>query len=504
MGAPQPSAPAYAAAEARFRRIGLLGGVQSFLDWDTATMMPRGGAEARAEQQAAIAAVVHREVCAPDLGDLLARAADESLAAGPAANLRAMRHRRIHAAAVPERLVEEANRATARCEIAWRDARPANDFTGLKPHLEAVVRLVRERARAKADALSVSPYQALLDEYNPGLSEATVSRFFDVVESFLPDLARTVMKRQAREPKPRALPGPIAADVQRRLGERLMRMLGFDFTHGRLDESRHPFMRGSGDDVRVTMRTDPNDVVSGLLAVAHEMGHALYERGLPVDWRWQPGGEAAGMAMHEAQALLWEMQIVRGRAFLGYFAPILRDSLGLDSAALAAGNLVRVVQHVEPSMIRVDADECTYPLHVLLRYRLETALFDGSLDVADIPGAWNDAMERYIGVRPHTDSEGCMQDIHWMLGNFGYFPSYALGVTAAAQMVAAARRDLGDLDGAVGRGEFAGLLGWLRTHVHVHGSLRSIDELLTAATGRSYDASALEAHLRRRYLAGAT
>jgi carboxypeptidase Taq len=234
------------------------------------------------------------------------------------------------------------------------------------------------------------------------------------------------------------------------------------------------------------------------------MGHALYERGLPVDWRWQPGGEAAGMAMHEAQALLWEMQIVRGRAFLGYFAPILRDSLGLDSAALAAGNLVRVVQHVEPSMIRVDADECTYPLHVLLRYRLETALFDGSLDVADIPGAWNDAMERYIGVRPHTDSEGCMQDIHWMLGNFGYFPSYALGVTAAAQMVAAARRDLGDLDGAVGRGEFAGLLGWLRTHVHVHGSLRSIDELLTAATGRSYDASALEAHLRRRYLAGAT
>ncbi len=500
MGAPQPPSPAYTALEARFRRIGLLGGVQAFLDWDTATMMPRGGAEARAEQQAAIAAVVHREVCAPELGDLLECATTETLDSGRAANLRAIRHRRTHAVAVPEHLVEEVNRATARCEMAWRDARPANDFASLRPHLEGVVRLVRERARAKAEALSVSPYQALLDEHNPGLTEATVSRFFDAVEAFLPDLASQVMAQQAREPAPLPLPAPIAADVQRRLGEHLMRLLGFDFAHGRLDESRHPFMSGSADDVRITMRTDPNDVLSGLLAVAHETGHALYERGLPTAWRWQPGGDAAGMAMHEAQALLWEMQIMRGRAFLRHFAPILQEQLGQRGPALAADNLVRVVQRVEPGMIRVDADECTYPLHVLLRYRLETALFDGSLDVADLPAAWGDAMQRYIGVRPRNDGEGCMQDIHWMLGNFGYFPSYALGVTAAAQMVAAARKELGDLDDAIGRGQFTGLLGWLRTHVHDHGSLRSIDELLTTATGRSFDATALETHLRHRYL----
>ncbi|MBM3506144.1 MAG: carboxypeptidase M32 [Alphaproteobacteria bacterium] len=495
------TASAYAQLEDRFRRVGLISGIQAILDWDTATMMPRGGAEARAEQQAAIATLVHREVCEPSLGDLLENAAHERLSAERADNLRAMRHRRAHATAVPERLVEEVNRATALCEMAWRDARPADDFAALLPHLEAVVRLVRERAQAKAAALAMSPYQALLDEHNPGLTDATVRRLFDTIETFLPALVREVRDVQGRRPAPVPLPAPVPADAQRRLGERLMRALGFDFTHGRLDESRHPFMSGSGDDVRITMRTDENDVLCGLFAVIHETGHALYERGLPAAWRWQPGGDAAGSAMHEAQALLWEMQVARGRAFLSYLAPLLTGFFG---APVDAANLARLVQKVEPGMIRVDADECTYPLHVLLRYRLETALFDGRLDVADLPGAWNDAMERLLGIRPRNDGEGCMQDIHWMLGNFGYFPSYALGVTAAAQMVAAARKELGDLDAAIARGEFTGLLGWLRRNVHAHGSLRPIDDLLRGAVGTSFDAAALEVHLRRRYVERAT
>ncbi|MSP20138.1 MAG: carboxypeptidase M32 [Alphaproteobacteria bacterium] len=495
MTAPGASHSAYTALEARFRRIGLLGGVQALLDWDTATMMPSGGGEARAEQHAVIATIVHAETCAPDIGDLLARADDKNLGEAERGNLRAMRHCYVHATAVDARLVEEVNRATARCEMAWRDAKPASDFAALKPHLEAVLALVRERAATKAAVLGGSPYQALLDEHNPGLTQTAVRDFFAQIERFLPGLVREVLDTQGPPPANMRVAAPLAA--QQRLGADLMRLMGFDFVHGRLDESRHPFMSGTGDDVRITMRTDEGDFVTGMLAVIHETGHALYERGLPARWRWQPGGDAAGSAMHEAQALLWEMQIGRGRPFLTAVAPIASARLGTP---LDAARLIAIVQRVEPGMIRVDADECTYPLHVLLRFQLEEALFDGRLAVADLPGAWSDAMQRLIGIRPANHAEGCLQDIHWMLGSFGYFPSYALGVAAAAQMVEAAETEMGDLSGALANGNVSGLLGWLRTNIHAHGSLLSADAILTRATGRSFDATALERHLRRRYL----
>lgn len=489
------TASAYAALEDRFRRIGLLGGVQSLLDWDTATMMPDGGGESRAEQQAVLAALVHREVVAPDIGDLIARAGTERLSDAQRGNLRAIRHRYVHSTAVDTRLVEEINRATAKCEMAWRDAKPANDFAGLRPHLESVLRLVRERAAAKAAALQVAPYQALLDEFNPGLRHADVRTFFARLEAFLPALLRTVLDRQG--PPPATLRIPASQGAQARFGAELMRRMGFDFAHGRLDESRHPFMSGTGDDVRITMRTDEADFVTSMLAVVHETGHALYERGLPAAWRWQPGGDAAGSAMHEAQALLWEMVVGRSRAFLTALAPMASQTLGLP---IDPEGLIAIVQRVEPGFIRVDADEVTYPLHVLLRCQLEEALFEDRLTVADLPGAWDEAMQRLLGVRPRTDTEGCLQDIHWMLGNFGYFPSYALGVAAGAQMFASATKVRGDLWPAVARGDTSGLFGWLRQHIHAHGSLLPAAEILTRATGRSFDAGALEEHLRRRYV----
>ena len=490
---------AYAALADRFRRIGLLGGVESLLSWDTATMMPDGGAEARAEQQAAVASVVHRDLCDPAVGPLLDRAAGERLDAGQESNLRLMRHEWAHATAVPERLVEEVHRATAACEMAWREARPADDFAGLRPKLETVVRLVRERAAAKADALGVAPYQALLDEHNPGVLWADIDGVFEVIETHVAPLVPLAMERQARGLEPLPLPH-VAPDAQRRLGRRLMQMLGFDFAHGRLDESRHPFMSGTPEDVRITMRTATNDFVSGMQAVAHETGHALYERGLPDAWRWQPAGRAVGMAVHEAQALLWEMQVVRGRVFLNRFAAVAREAAGLDHPALSADNLIRLVQRVQPGMIRVDADEVTYPLHVLLRYRLELALFDGRLEVADLPDAWGDGMERLLGIRPRHHGEGCLQDIHWTLGSFGYFPSYALGVTAAAQMFHAAEASDPALGLSLTVGDYSPLLRWLRMHVHRHGSLYSTQDLLVRATGRSFDAAALVAHLRARYV----
>ena len=495
-----PPPPAYAAAADKFRRIGVLASVQSLLDWDTATMMPRGGSDARAEQQATLAAVAHRELCDPAVGDVLDRALAEHLDAGQAANLRAMRRRWLHATAVPERLVEEVSRATTACEMVWRDARAANDFAALRPHLETVLRLVRERGQAKADPLGVTSYEALLDEFNPELPRSEVDRVLGDLERILPPLLQEVLAHQGSRPAPAPLPH-AAPEQQHRFGKALMAALGFDFERGRLDESRHPFMSGGGDDIRVTMRTSGEDFVSGMLAVAHETGHALYEGGLPLTWRWQPAGDAVGMAMHEGQALLWEMQVARGRDFLRFVTPLAQRELGVT---VSADQLIGTVQHVRLGMIRVDADEVTYPLHVLLRYRLETALFSGDLQLASLPGAWSDAMHALFGVRPANDAEGCMQDIHWMMGSFGYFPSYALGAVAAAQLFQAAESETPSLREDLRGGDGRPLLRWLRGNVHAHGSLLSTVEVMQQATGRSFDPRALEAHLRRRYLAEAT
>lgn len=494
-----PGTPsAYAAVADRFRRIGVLGSVQSLLDWDTATMMPRGAASARAEQQATLAAIAHRETCDPALGHLLARAESEPLDAAQHANVRAMRRRWLHATAVPEDLVEELTRVTTECELIWRDARAANDFARLRPYLANVLALVRRKGEAKAAALGVSPYEALLDEFNPGLPKSEIDRTLSELERELPGLLRQVLDAQRGQPAPFAA---APAERQHRLAKVLMAALGFDFDRGRLDESPHPFMSGGGDDIRITTRWTGQDFVSGLLAVAHETGHALYEGGLPAAWRWQPAGDAVGMAMHEGQALLWEMQVARGRDFLGFAAPLIERELGIS---VPPADLVHTVQHVQPGLIRVDADEVTYPLHVVLRYRLERALFAGDLALADLPGAWNEAMRDLLGITPPTDADGCMQDIHWMMGSFGYFPSYALGAVAAAQLFQAAEREVPDLRPHLGRGDGGPLLQWLRRNVHGHGSLLPTVDLLRQATGRSFDAASLLWHLRRRYLERAT
>jgi carboxypeptidase Taq len=237
-----------------------------------------------------------------------------------------------------------------------------------------------------------------------------------------------------------------------------------------------------------------------MMAVLHETGHAMYERQLPVDWRSQPVGGARGMATHESQSLLIEMQASRSAEFVGWFAPVVRDAFSGTGPAWETGNVLRHYRRVERGLIRVDADEVSYPLHVILRFDLERALFAGELEIADLPGAWNDAMERYVGVRPDDDRDGCMQDIHWMDGAFGYFPSYTLGAIAAAQFFGAACDAHPEVNEELGRGEFGTLMGWLRENIHQHGALHSTEELLVRATGRGFDPVGYLDHLRRRYL----
>jgi carboxypeptidase Taq len=280
-----------------------------------------------------------------------------------------------------------------------------------------------------------------------------------------------------------------------------MEALGFDFRHGRLDVSLHPFTGGVPDDVRITTRYNENDFNRSLMGVLHETGHALYERGLPAAARDQPVGEALGMAMHESQSLLIEMQVCRSNEFLAFAAPRMAQAFGGVGPAWSAENLHRLAIRVIPGLIRVDADEVTYPLHVILRYRLEQALLADELKLADLPDAWRAGMKETLGVDVPSDRDGCLQDIHWPSGSFGYFPTYTLGAMAAAQLFATAKAADARIAPGIAAGNFTPLLNWLRKNVHARGSFdASTDELLTAVTGKPLAADAFKAHLRARYL----
>lgn len=499
---------AYQTLEKRFRRIAVLGEAQGILHWDHATIMPSGGSQGRAEQLAELRAVEHGFLTAADMGELIDKASAE-VEAGDGdtgredwrrANLREMRRRWRAATALSEDLVGRLSRASSACEHAWQEARPAADFSRVREPLREVVAAVREAAAAKADVLGVSRYDALLDDYEPDGRSEEIDRVFGVLEARLPQLLGRVLERQAAEPAPSLPRGPFPAEKQRLLGVRLMKALGFDFEHGRLDVSLHPFCGGTPDDVRITTRYDEDDFTSAIMGVLHETGHGLYERGLPREWRLQPVGEAHGMSLHESQSLLVEMQVCRSREFLGFAAPIMQEVLGGSGPAWEPDNLYRLYTRVERSHIRVDADEVTYPLHVILRYRLEKAVIEGRLEVDDLPDAWNETFEKLVGIPVPDDRVGVLQDIHWYDGAWGYFPTYTLGAMTAAQLFDAAKQAEPEIVPAIARGDFRPLMIWLREHVHGKGRLLPPRELVTRATGKPLDPEIFLAHLERRYL----
>jgi carboxypeptidase Taq len=494
---------AYRTLHDRFARLGALSEAVGILHWDAATTMPAGGAASRGEQLATLKVVLHEGLTDPALPDLLDEADGQNdLDAWQRANIAEMRRDVAHATAVPGDLVAAISKTCSDCEMLWRKARPANDFAAILPHLEKVLSLTREVAAAKAAALNKTPYDALLDAYEPGGSTTTIDRLFAELAAVLPDMIDQALAQQASRPSPLQPLGPFPIPAQRALGLALMTRLGFDFDRGRLDISAHPFTGGTPSDVRVTTRYDESDFRQSLMAALHECGHALYELGLPAEWVRQPVGAARGMSLHESQSLLIEMQICRGREFMSFAAPLIRDALGGTGAAWDAENLYRLGTRVERSLIRVDADELTYPAHVMLRYRLERALIAGEMAAADLPREWQRGMRELIGVAPPTDTLGCLQDIHWYEGAWGYFPTYTLGAMNAAQLFAAAKAaDPATLSRIAG-GDFEALLHWLRQNVHEKAASRSTDQIMTEATGRPTETAPFIAHLRARYLSG--
>jgi carboxypeptidase Taq len=490
---------AYDRLTARFARIATINEASAMLSWDAAAMMPSGGAAARGDQLAVLAGVAHGMLIAPEAADDVA-AAQAGEDPWRAANLHLMRHAHTRATAVPADLVEAQARANSACEKIWRQARRTSDFALVAPHLAEVINLTRQYAAALAPALGLSQYDALMDGFQRGIGAADVGPVFDAYRAFLADALPRAEARQAGRPAPTRPQGPFSPEAQEALCRRLSAAAGLEADHSRLDRSTHPFCGGTATDVRITTRYNPDDFSQSLMGVMHETGHALYERGLPAAHARQPVGEAAGMGVHESQSLIIEMQACRSDAYLSWLGPQLLETFGGDPAAYARENLGLLWRHVGRGFIRVDADEMTYPAHVILRFRLEQALISGDLVVADLPGAWNDGMRDLLGIVPPDDARGCLQDIHWYDGAFGYFPSYTLGAMAAAQLMAAARRAVADLDLALARGDLAPLIGWLRRHVHGRGSLLGFNDLLREATGKPLDPADFEAHLTARYL----
>lgn len=492
---------AYNKLAKRFERLSILEQALSVLYWDMAAMMPEGGASARGRQIATLRGMIHELLTHPENEDLFGDAGEGAgLDPWKRANLREMRRIWMHATCVPARLVEEMSLKGSECEVVWRKARKDNDFRTLAPFLQGVLDLGREAAEIKAEAFGVSPYDALLDQYEPGGKSEKIDAVFEDLVEFLPGFLEEVLAVQSRRPLPVRPEGPFPESVQRELAAQMMKALGFDFAHGRLDTSHHPFCGGYPEDVRLTTFYDEENFLKGMMGVLHETGHALYEQGLPKEWRAAPVGQARGMSVHESQSLFVEMQVSRSRAFARWAAPIYRQAFGGEGQAWESENLYRVTSHVERSLIRVEADEVTYPCHVILRYRLEKAMIAGELDVAELPEAWNAGMQELVGITPPDDRDGCMQDIHWMDGTFGYFPTYTLGAMTAAQLGAAARADLGDLDELIERGEFKPIIDWQRERIHQRGAFLPTEELLQEATGSTLDARYFKEHLRQRYL----
>jgi carboxypeptidase Taq len=495
------AASPYQQLEQEFRRLHAFRGALSLLRWDAAVMMPRGSADVRGEQLAALETEHHALLTTPKVARLLERAeaGASQLEDWPLANLHEMRRQRDHAIATPPSLIARLAKATARAEVFWVEAKKANDFKLLAPHLDEVVHLVRDKAALLGQARGLAPYDALVDGFTPGISTADIDTIFKALSRKLPGLINQAIEVQAAH-APTPLTGKFTVARQRALSVDVLKALGFPFDRGRLDESEHPFTEGVPGDIRVTTRFDLIDPFSGLLGAVHETGHAMYDLGLPLEWRDQPVGRDRGLALEESQSLLFEMNLCRSRSFVKYVRPLMEKYLQVSGPEWEEANLYRHLIRVRRSTIRMDADELTYPVHIMLRYELEKKILEGSLPVADLPEAWNANLEQRLNIRPINDVDGCLQDIHWAVGHFGYFPSYALGAVIAGQLNEAMRASRPTLDEEIALGVFGGVMDWLRDNVHGVGARLPVQDLIKQATGKPLTAAAYLRYLETKYL----
>jgi carboxypeptidase Taq len=485
----------------RLARISDLESAGAVLSWDQQTYMPPGGAPARAEQLATLAQIGHELLTGTETGDLIEAAGAESNGGDPegddAALVRVARRDYERAVKLPAELVAELARTRTLAQEIWAKARAQNDYPAFAPWLEKLIALTRQAAECWGYEERL--YDALLDGYEPGMTAAQVASIYAELKPGLVDLVRAIVER-GTPVDDAVLRREYDEERQRAFSEQLVRAMGYDFQRGRQDKTTHPFCTTfSASDVRITTRFDRQFLAQGLLASVHEAGHAMYEQGSPDRFERTPLRGGASMGVHESQSRLWENLVGRDRPFWRYFFPVLQ---GIFPEALGDSDVeafVRALCKVTPSYIRVEADEVTYNLHVLLRFELENELLEDRLSVADAPAAWNAKMQAYLGLTPPDDTRGILQDVHWSIGYMGYFPTYSIGNLLAAQLWEKANADIPDIPEQLARGDCAPLLAWLREKIHQHGRKYLPNDLIQRATGEPLHSRAFLRYLTEKY-----
>lgn len=491
---------AYERLTALGKELKLVSDSAALLGWDQEVLLPSRGIPYRAEQMSWFSGYVHERFTAAEVGEWIAEAEDQTKAGDvvAAANCREWRHEYDRSTCLPTKLVQELAEARVHSQAAWAEARKVSDFRRFAPHLQKLVDLSREHAERWGydDQL----YDALIDRFERG---ATARGLVGTLGSLRTSLLPIVDAATSRPPYDRSgLSGHYPVERQQAFNREVAESIGFDFEAGRIDTAVHPFCSGMAPyDTRLTTRYDETDFLSSLFGVLHEAGHGLYEQGLPKDWRGQPVGNSVSLGVHESQSRLWENHVGRSRGFWEKWLPRAIHHFP-HLMGLTPEDLYAAVNQAERSHIRVEADEVTYDLHILLRFELECAIFSGDLAIADIPGEWNRRFESYFGLPVRNDAEGCLQDIHWSMGIFGYFPTYSLGNLNAAHLASAAKSQDPAVAAAFASADYAPLLAWMRKHLHEAGSLHLPDDLVTRAAGAPVTSEALVSHLRERYLGG--
>lgn len=486
--------------KAHSKKIHNFNHLSAICGWDQAAVMPSGGNQARSEAMVELSVHIHGLNTQPQLAEWFEQAESEDLSSQDRATLRELKRQWQQANVLPEDLVQAKSLAGSKCEHAWRTQRSDNDWQGFEKNWKEVVTLSREEAQIRAEASGLSPYDAMLDLYEPGVNTQSLNHLFNEVKSWLPDLINQVIDKQSSEQVIQPT-GTFLASQQKALGLEVMKLLQFDFNHGRLDESMHPFCGGVPSDVRITTRYSESDFIQSLMGIVHETGHARYEQGLPKSLAGLPSGDSRSMGIHESQSLFFEMQVGRSNAFIQHLAKFAGEKFSEhNSDIFSQDNFHKLYTRVKKDFIRVDADELTYPAHVILRYEIERDLINGIIEHTDVPDIWDQKMQQYLGLSTSGNyRNGCMQDIHWTDGAFGYFPSYTLGAMYAAQFMASMRKSV-DVDAAISQADLSPIFTWLSDNIWSKGSLLKTDELVKQATGETLNAEHFKAHLKARYL----
>lgn len=492
---------AYIELENTYKRVKQLSNIQKILNWDTAVMLPKGSIESRAEQIATLNSMSYELLSTPKTLDLIHTVDITLLNDWEKANFKQMKKLHHETIAVDQKLKEEYTIACVKSEMAWRSAKLASDYKIFLPHLKEVLNLTKKIASSKASFFDCSPYDALLQTYEPNLTTQTIDSIFNNLSNFLPDFTDKVIQRQSKDfASLKSQSIPLILDLQKTIGLECMKLLGFCFNRGRLDTSDHPFCGGISQDVRITTKYNETDFLSGLMAIIHETGHALYEQNLPNQWVNQPIGSILGMATHESQSLIYEYQLSRSKGFITFLSKLLIDKFALDKNIFSSNKLHSLVNKVQPSFIRIESDEVTYPAHIILRYNLEKALINNELEPEDLPHAWNEYMHKILGIKPSLDSEGCLQDIHWSLGLFGYFPCYLIGAIMASQLYNQINNTFPNHVELIENGNFKHMNTWLNKNIHQHGSFYEMQNLLIKSTNQTLNIEIYKNYLKNKFL----